>query len=687
LSFVVWAALAIAGLVVGPIVAHLLHLGRAREREFPPAALVPAHRSTARERSRLEDFPLLALRSALVVGLALLGAIPLVRCDRLALGRTSGGSVACALVLDDSASMRAKGPDGRARWDAAKTGAEQLLRSAREGDAIAIVLGGRPARIALAPTTDLAAAQRALDELTVSDRPTDLPAAVQLARAALKPLPQRDRRVVALSDLADDPVGDGAPPVSTPLPELARPVDDCAVTSAERRGQRVSVSVACSSEAAALRRAVEVVVTSSAPAAADARDGGGEGPVSAGSVVARADVAARRGEQSLSLTVTQRAGALDARITGNDADHFDDEAPVSQESTASVVGVVVDATRAAAKTGGPTVVEQALQALGETWAVRPLAFLPDDEKGLDGVGALVLDDPPGFSPEARDVLGRFLSRGGVAAALLGPRSAVTALGWTLEPFGRGAARWEQAEGLRIDAPSLSWLGPESESLATIGRRGRARLDGMEIPGARLAGRWSDGVPFVLERAVGRGLAVTVGLPASLDESDLSLRPGFLALLDHLLHQAAQREGGKRTVAGGSWTFPSARRVTISGPAGVVAVTREPSDEACAERGAKPGCGDTVLRATAALHGRYAVHVDGATETRIATLDPAEILAEPRPPAAQSGAGAERGTTRVGVSRELSMLLVALFAAELGVRLFRRWARRRPIAASQVIPNP
>ena len=69
MTFVVWAALAIAGLVVGPIVAHLLHLGRAREREFPPTALVPPHRSTARERSRLEDFPLLVLRAALVVGL------------------------------------------------------------------------------------------------------------------------------------------------------------------------------------------------------------------------------------------------------------------------------------------------------------------------------------------------------------------------------------------------------------------------------------------------------------------------------------------------------------------------------------------------------------------------------------------------------------------------------------------
>jgi hypothetical protein len=685
-SFVVWAALAIAGLVVGPIVAHLLHLGRAKEHEFPGTAFVPRHRSTARERSRLEDFPLLILRSALIIGLALLGAMPLVRCDRLALGRTSGASVAFALVLDDSSSMRAMLKDGRTRWDVAKTGAEQLLLSAREGDAIAIVLAGRPARMALAATTDLGAAQRALDELSPSDRATDLPAAAQLARAALKPLPQRDHRVIVLSDLADEPIGDGAPAVSVPLTELTARVDDCAVIGAERRGQRVTAAIACSSEAAARGRTLELVVTGAA-AAAPARDGGARKSAAVGDVVARAELSPRHGEQSLALSVTGLAGNLDARLVGTDACRHDDEAPVSEESTASVVGVVADSTLAAAKTGGPTVVEQALQALGDTWSVRPLPFVPDDEKGLDGVGALVIDDPPGFSPEARATLMRFLSRGGVAATLLGPRSAATALGWTLEPFGRGAARWEQATDLRIDTTSLAWLGPEATSLGSIGRRGRTRLDGMEISGAHVNGRWSDGVPFLLERPAGRGLAVTAGLPASLEESDLALRPGFIAILDHLLRQAAQREGGRRTTAGGAWTFPSAKRVAVEGPAGPAPVTREPNDEACAERGAQPGCGETVLRAVAAVRGRYSVRVDGTSETRIATLDPAEILAEPHAPRAASPTDTGRGSARVGVSRELSLVLVALFAAELAVRLFRKWAGRRQVSPSSVISNP
>ena len=575
--------------------------------------------------------------------------------------------------------------DGRTRWDVAKTGAEQLLLSAREGDAIAIVLAGRPARMALAATTDLGAAQRALDELGVSDRATDLPAAAQLARAALKPLPQRDHRVIVLSDLADEPIGDGTPAVSTPLTELTAKVDDCAVTGAERRGQRVTAAIACSSDAAARGRTLELVVTSTA-AAGPVKDGGAR-KSAVGDVVARAELSPRRGEQSLALSVSGLAGSLSARLVGTDACRHDDEAPVSEESTASVVGVVADSTLAAAKTGGPTVIEQALQALGDTWSVRPLPFVPDDEKGLDGVGALVIDDPPGFSPEARATLTRFLSRGGVAATLLGPRSAATALGWTLEPFGRGAARWEQAPDLRIDTASLAWLGPEATSLGSIGRRGRTRLDGMEMSGAHTNGRWSDGVPFLVERPAGRGLAVTAGLPASLEESDFALRPGFIAILDHLLRQAAQREGGRRTTAGGAWTFPSAKRVAVDGPVGPAPVTREPNDEACAERGAQPGCGETVLRAVAAVRGRYSVRIDGTSETRIATLDPAEILEEPHAPRAASPADTGRGTARVGVSRELSLVLVALFAAELAVRLFRKWAGRRQVNPSGVISNP
>jgi Mg-chelatase subunit ChlD len=674
LSFVVWAALAVAGFVVGPVIAHLLRRGRAKEKEFPAAALVPALASTARQRSRLEDWPLLTLRSAMIIGLAVLGATPLVRCERLSLTRASGASVALAVVLDDSLSMRATLPNGKTRWAIAKSGAAELLQSVREGDSVTIVLAGRPARIALAPTSDVAAAERALEDVKPSDRSTDLAGAVQLARAAVRTLPQKDHRVVVLSDLAGDPLPGGTPSVATPLPELSTPTSDCAITSADRHLSHVLVTVACSDEEVATGRGVEVVVAKGATGAVEASDGGPR--VAPGGVIARATLSPRRGEQTVELAVDKTTAALDARLDGTDSLSQDDEAAVSEAPSAPLVGVVADATTSTAKTGGPTVVEQALSALGDEWTVRPLPFVPDDPRVLTGVGALVLDDPRGLSPESRSAMTQFLERGGVAAALLGPRAGRTELGGTLEPFARGAPHWEDVHELGMDLGSLAWLGPESASLASVARRGRLRLDGSEIQGARVVGRWSDQVPFLLERHVGRGLAITVGLPASLEESDLALRPAFLALLDHVLRQADQREGSRRTLAGAPWTFPGASRVSIEGPEGNLAAAPEPSDDACVERGARPGCGDTVLRATPGVHGRYVAHVDGAAETRTVTLDPGEISTAPRPRQDAEARDTGTRTASVNVSREVALALIGLFGAELILRVVRRWMARR-----------
>jgi hypothetical protein len=150
----------------------------------------------------------------------------------------------------------------------------------------------------------------------------------------------------------------------------------------------------------------------------------------------------------------------------------------------------------------------------------------------------------------------------------------------------------------------------------------------------------------------------------------------------VLRQADQRVGSARSTAGATWTFPEAKRVTIDGPEGPVAVSSAPSDEACAERGANPGCGDTALRAVVGIRGRYAVRVDGDPETRVVTLDAAEILAEPRTAPPAQAAFSSRGAAEIGISREIALFLIAVFALELGVRLFRTWTGRRQGAAAR-----
>ena len=97
MSFVTVLALGLSLLVLAPTLAHLLRRGRANEQPFPPAGLVPAARATARERSRLEDRGVLLLRALMILCMALLGAGPLVRCSRVALGRSRGASVPIAI--------------------------------------------------------------------------------------------------------------------------------------------------------------------------------------------------------------------------------------------------------------------------------------------------------------------------------------------------------------------------------------------------------------------------------------------------------------------------------------------------------------------------------------------------------------------------------------------------------------
>ena len=111
MSFLTLGGLLIALLVVAPIAAHLLRRKQAEEQLFPPARLVPPTQPSARKRSMLEDRALFSVRALAVLGLAILGATPFVRCSRLSLTRNHGASVALAIVLDDSLSMRANQPD------------------------------------------------------------------------------------------------------------------------------------------------------------------------------------------------------------------------------------------------------------------------------------------------------------------------------------------------------------------------------------------------------------------------------------------------------------------------------------------------------------------------------------------------------------------------------------------------
>jgi Mg-chelatase subunit ChlD len=647
LSFVTIFALGLSLLVAAPTLAHLLRRGRATEQPFPAAALVPTTRSSARERSRLEDRGLLLLRALMILTLAALGAGPLVRCSRVALGRSGGASVAIAIVVDDSASMRTRLPSGKTRFQRAVEGAHELLVSARDGDAVALIQAGKPARLSLAAGTDLQAAGRAIDELKPTDRATDLGAALALARAALSSLPHKDKRVVLLSDLAGELPSEPTKDVWAALPELATKADDCGVLRAEQSGPRITVTVACSTETAARSRSVRLV--SKAGTKAEAR------------------VVVQRGEQTLKLEAKPEPNAS-VELTGSDQNPDDDRAEVAPESRGLSLAVHVDTELEAVATGGAPLLEQALHSLSYGAPVRPLPELPREAGELNDVAALFIDDPPGLTPETRGAIDSWLESGAVAALFLGARGHDTQLGASLEPFLRGAVDWEPiAADTGVDVGSLGWLGAEAESLKELAPKGRTRLDTALLPGAEVVGRWSDGKVLITRQERGRGLLFSVGLPVSVEVSDLPLRPAFLALLDHMVSEALRRRGPRASEAGTEWWFPTKGNLQVSSHAGPLALR-----EADGQRVVTP---ETT--------GRYEINLSGKTEARFIVLPAEEVLSVPNQelPSTWRG-GKSDGGSQVDASPELGWFFLALLGLELGARFWRLLRERRAQGAIQ-----
>ncbi|HEY8078495.1 MAG TPA: VWA domain-containing protein [Labilithrix sp.] len=644
MSFLYVLALAVVALVAAPYVAHRLRRKRAEEQSFAPARLVPPTPPKARARARLEDKSLFGIRAASVVALALLGASPLVRCSRLALTR-SGTSVAVAIVLDDSMSMRAAAGSGKSRFAKAREGAREILASLRDGDAAAIVLAGGPARVGLAATTDISAAKTALDGMAESDRATDLDGAIAIAKTLVGELPQIDRRIVVLSDLADGkpdapPLGEGATlPVWLAMPELrAHVAEDCGILAADRTGYRARVRFACSTAQASAHRKVEV------------REGD--------KVIASAPLPeTQMGEASFDVVVSDDSKELVAVLAGSDAIASDDRAPVVVETGPAALAVVGDRNDESVATGGAPIVEQALAALHVEMAVRPIPQAPDRREDASPFAGILVDDPPGFTPEQRHALTSFVERGGLLLLALGRRAAAAPLGANFEPFLSRAVGFATSPAPGVDvASAASFFGEAASSLSDLAPKGRARLADDDIASFEPLAKWSDGAPLALRRTRGRGEVWLVTLPFGVEISDLALRPGFLALLDAFVTEAKQRAVPRRGDVGVPWAFAGAQQLEIEGPAGKVTPTHD----------------EGVLRAVPALAGAYHLTIDGNKELRVAAPLAREIDMRPRnvaPSATSSNLGG--GVAVVDVSWAVALVLLALVAAEIAVRAMTR----------------
>jgi hypothetical protein len=658
-SFLTWAALAIGALVLAPVVAHLLRRRPPDEQPFAAVRLVPDSPAVAHRRAAIEDRALLAVRALAVVLLALLGATPFVQCSRLSLARPSGASVALAIVIDDSLSMRAPfGDDEQTRFARAHAAARELLSSMQAGDAVAVVLAGKPARVALAATTNIDAARGVIERVKQTDRGTDLDGAVKIAGETLRELEHVDKRVVVLSDLADGHA-DGPPlaaPQGTklwvPLDDMPAARPDCAAVRADQTGTRVTVTVACS------------------PAARDAEGGERRVEVRAGDrVIGEAGMhfEGDGGEVVVNLTEAPPEGVqIHAVLTGDDVIAENDGAPVVSRGGELTVGMVSNEPEVRAATGGPPPVEQAFDALDLGVLLRPLATVPDHPEELRAFGLLIIDDVSGFTPAQRRELADWVEDGGVLLLTLGPNAAAAPLGSAFTPMLPAVVRWQKPAPEGIDPSSDRMFGETASGMSALAPKGRAQLAIERPDELRRLASWKDGEPFLLEHRMGRGVAYSLTLPFATTESDLVLRPGFLAFLVRLTETARSLGGVARTPVGTSWQLDGFRDVEVA----FVGDNDElsPLD---LERGLEGRGRRTVPE----LAGLYQLKLDGNTAYRVASVDETEVDLRPRPVEEASGDTEMGGVSAsVDVSAYVAVLLLALLLGEL---LLRLRAPRRP----------
>lgn len=204
----VWFALGVAnplmlwglGAASIPIILHLLNKRRFRETQWAAMRFLLAAIRKNQRRIRLEQWLLLAVRTLLIVLVVAAMAKPFLE-SLGALPIMPGQRTHRVLVLDGSLSM-AYAPGEVSRFDQAKTVALGLVKAARRGDALSVVLMGDPPRIVIrSPSPNHDEVGREISALELPHGGTDLAASFEAIDRVLGSSDLSQKEVVFLTDL------------------------------------------------------------------------------------------------------------------------------------------------------------------------------------------------------------------------------------------------------------------------------------------------------------------------------------------------------------------------------------------------------------------------------------------------------------------------------------------------------
>lgn len=581
----------LAGLagVALPVIVHLLNRRRDTVIEWGAMQFLELGKR-ARRRIRLAELLLMLARMGLLALAALALARPYLASSAAGAGASANPAAAAAsgprrdivLVIDGSASMsrRIDGSTPRAR---ATDRARGIVRQARPGDTVAILLAGqRVSRLVDPPSFDAARWDSALD--TVRDAPglegSDLPSALVDAFRILEKTQNPERLVVLVSDgqryawrpgelarwslvrelhrrLPVPPAiwairvgGGGSRPLANaavgPL-EVSRPVITPGLTF------EVTTSVQNLGPGPVERTAALFVDGRPAPVA----------PRTAGSIAEGARV-------PLSFRTTIAAPGshvLSVRLDGLDALPQDDESALPVAVAPALPVLLVEGSPGAGPLRGASdFLRIALAPSGDAFpSIRARVISPArlDGASMRGQRVVALAGVERLESRQTAALAAFIEAGGGLVVV--PGSALDARAWRdfpgmparfLDTVGDPSARRVVAH----PAPR-SFVGPvmtpfgrgDSPPLAEADIFAYRQLD--VAAGSSTWARFDHGDPWIVERSWGRGRVILLAASMDADGGTLPVNPDFVPLVHELVYSLVG--AGPRTVvsAGEPILFP------------------------------------------------------------------------------------------------------------------------------------
>lgn len=182
-----------------PIVIHLLNKRKFRQTDWAAMRFLLAAIKKNKRRIELEQWILLAIRTLLILLLAAAMARPVL--ESLAPAMFAGQRSHRVLILDGSLSMTRKLTD-QSRFERAKNLARQIVKEARRGDIISLIVMADPPKVIIGePSPNLEQVGREIDLLQPTDGATDLSATFASLGRVLDASPLASKEVLFLTDM------------------------------------------------------------------------------------------------------------------------------------------------------------------------------------------------------------------------------------------------------------------------------------------------------------------------------------------------------------------------------------------------------------------------------------------------------------------------------------------------------